>query len=162
RGAAPPSLAQAIKVQAGNRFLGEEAGRELGKREIAGMGEPAQAKVIIVIAEKVTANGGRPVELIRQCDELGTAVFIGFPRIGKPVSGTSNEAGEDLIKCRRVRNLILTERGECDILFQDRGQARPVGIAMAKDELVVGHAQEKLDQGLLEFVEKLIHVKTSP
>jgi hypothetical protein len=69
---------------------------------------------------------------------------------GQLVSRAPGQGGGELVDRLGVGDLVLGQGRERDVLFRDGGQARPVAVAMAEDELVVGQRQQQLDQRILQ------------
>jgi hypothetical protein len=52
--------------------------------------------------------------------------------------------GHELVECPRVTDFVLRDRGEGDVLLEERRDAGPLGVAPPEDELVVSYRQQEL------------------
>src|SRR5207247_1194341 len=63
---------------------------------------------------------------------------------GVLVPAVGEDLGEELVQGTGVPQLVLRDRADRDVLFEEWRDAGPLGIGEAADELVVGHRQEEL------------------
>jgi hypothetical protein len=98
------------------------------------------------------SSGSSTIAAQRKC---GAAEVGRLAAEGQVVGGAVGQGGGELVDRLGVGDLVLGEGRKRDVLFQDGGQARPVAVAMAEDELVVGERQQQLDQGLGQVLGQL-------
>jgi hypothetical protein len=72
-----------------------------------------------------------------QLDERRRAVLLGRAVEGEGVRVGRQLGGRQLVQRARVADLVLRDRGEGDVLLQERSDPGPLGVAPAEDELVV-------------------------
>ena len=75
-------------------------------------------------------------------------VPLGRPVVGDRVgvAAVGEQLGQQLVERPGVAELVLGERAHRDVLLEERGDPRPLGIGESDDELVVGHGEENEGQ----------------
>src|SRR5205814_8386822 len=72
------------------------------------------------------------------------AVLVGSTVEGKLVRGRATLACDQLVQRAGMADLVLRDRREGDVLFQQGRDTRPLGVAPAEDQLVVSDLQQEL------------------
>ena len=86
----------------------------------------------------------RPVGHETQLDERRAAVLLGRAVERERVGVGVEVARGELVQRPRVADLVLRDRREGDVLLEERRDARPLRVAPAEDQLVVGELKEQL------------------
>ena len=79
-----------------------------------------------------------------QLDDPRAAVLVGRAIEGKLVGGRAALARDELVESARMTDLVLGDRREGDVFFQQRRDPGPLRVAPAEDQLVVSDLQEQL------------------
>jgi len=119
----------------------------LGLERALGLGSYETAWSLLHKLRRAMVRPGRDLlagEL--ELDEGRAPVLLRLAVEGQRVAVAAEHAGRELVESPRVADLALGDRGEGDILLQERGDAGPLGITPAEDELVVGEGEDCLDQ----------------
>ena len=115
--------------------------REPGDLGVVGLLQRREAKLVGGLVEPVPRDRVRPVELA-QLDERRAAVLRRGAVERELVGGRAEVARRELVQRARVADLVLRDRRERDVLLERRRDARPLGVAPAEDQLVVGELEE--------------------
>jgi hypothetical protein len=117
--------------------------------------DPGQLRILVALerldsnrvrrlVENVARDRARPVRDEPQLHERCAAVFLRCAVEGERV-GVGAELGRgEVVESARVTDLVLRDRGEGDVLLEERGDPGPLGVAPAEDQLVVGKLEEQL------------------
>jgi hypothetical protein len=76
-------------------------------------------------------------------------ILVGLAIVGDSVGVAPVRAdlGEERVKRGCMAELVLSERADRHVLLEQRGDACPLGVGEADDELVVGHREQQLVEG---------------
>ena len=96
------------------------------------------------LVEDVPRDRPRPVGHEPQLDERRAAVLLGLAVEGERVGIRPELRGGELVERPRVPDLVLRDRREGDVLLEERRDPRPLRVAPAEDQLVVGELKEQL------------------
>ena len=79
-----------------------------------------------------------------ELDERSRAVLLGLAIERELVGSRAELRGGELVQRARVSDLVLRDRGERDVLLEEGRDARPLRVAPAEDELVVGEREQQV------------------
>ena len=96
------------------------------------------------LVEDVPRDRPRPVGHEPQLDERRAAVLLRLAVEGERVGVRPELRGREVVERPRVPDLVLRDRREGDVLLEERRDPRPLGVAPAEDQLVVGELKEQL------------------
>ena len=95
------------------------------------------------LVEEVTCDRVRPIHS-SLLDESGTPV-LGWIAVERERIRISSELTRgELVQRARMSDLVLRDRRERDVLLERGGDARPLGVAPAQNQLVVSDLQQFL------------------
>ena len=132
-----------LGVHAVVRLLAIHLCRETRDLGIVGLLERREPDLVRGLVEPVTRDRPRPLEPA-QLDERRGAVLLGLAVERELVGGRAELRGSELVERSRVPDLVLRDRREGDVLLEERRDARPLRVAPAEDELVVGDREEEV------------------
>src|SRR5262249_22043446 len=89
-----------------------------------------------------------------QLDQTRAQVLVGCAVERELIRRRTALAGEQLVDRARVADLVLRNRRKRDVLFEERRDSGPFGVAPAEDQLVVSYLEQRA-----RF--RLVHVPSS-
>jgi hypothetical protein len=95
------------------------------------------------LVEEVARDRARPLEAA-ELDERRAPVLLRPPVERERVGVGAEVARSELVQRPRVSDLVLGDRRECDVLLEERRDARPLRVAPAEHELVVGQLEQEV------------------
>ena len=107
-------------------LLGRQSTGQVGQGLVGGSGQTRKTQGVKAVAEQLPADGGRPIERVRQLDDRRAPVRLQSATEGQLVGGPAKKTTDELVERLCMCDLILGQRAEGDVLLQDRRQARPV------------------------------------
>ncbi len=125
-----------LRVHAVVRLLAVDLGRQAGNLGIAGQLQLLEALGIGHFVQVVPRDRLLPVEEA-VLDERGAAVLVGRAIEGELVGRRSALACHELVERTGMTDLVLGDRRERDVLFEQRCDPGPFRVAPAEDQLVV-------------------------
>jgi hypothetical protein len=123
--------------------LPPDLGGEPGEGLVARALQHLEAERLGGIEEEV-AEEAEVVATDRVLDQMAAAERPLVAGEGDGIGRRLAERFEDAVEGVALPELVLRDRGEGDILLEDRPEPRPLGITMGDDELVISHAEEKI------------------
>ncbi len=132
-----------LRVHAVVGLLAVDLGGQTGDLGIVGSLQPLEPDRIRPFVQVVACDRLSPVEQ-PQLDDRRAAVLVRRAVEGQLVRGRPALACHELVERSRVPDLVLCDRRERDVLFQQRRDPGPLRVAPAEDQLVVSDLQEQL------------------
>ena len=122
---------------------------ELAQRDEGRGGQSVETGGVRGVVEESTGDRHRPVAAA-VVEQAGVAVLVGLAVVGDAVgvATVGPDFGEERVERRRVPELVLGERAHRHVLLEERRDARPLRVGEADDELVVGHGEQQLVDGV--------------
>ena len=106
--------------------------------------QPLDPDRVRCLVEHVPGDRARPVGHETQLDERRAAVLLGRAIERERVGVRVEVARGEVVEGPRMADLVLRDRGEGDVLLEERRDARPLRVAPAEDQLVVGELKKQL------------------
>ena len=151
------TLHPCVRVLDVDLLLGGEAAGQRRQPRVPGAGHAPEPMTVEVIAEELPGEGDRPVEIVRHLDDGRASERLGGATERQIVRPAIRPFADERIDGQGVGDLVLGDRREGDVLLEDGAEPRPVAVAVAEDELVVGGGQEEVGEGSLEIVGNVCH-----
>jgi hypothetical protein len=93
------------------------------------------------LVEHVACDRRRPVHPA-ELDEGRASVLVERPVVRERVCSGAELLGDDLVERAGVADLVLRDRGERDVLLEERRDPGPLRVPPADDQLVVRQREE--------------------